>query len=514
MLDLLNADYTFVNERLARHYGITERQRRRVPPRHAAGVSPRPARSGQHPDAHLGRRPHLAGAARQVGDGSAARHAATAAAAGRAGAGRIGEGASPAGKRLSTRQRMEEHRNNPICNSCHRVIDPLGLALDNFDVTGAWRIKDNEVPVDVVGDLYDGTRMDGPAGLRDALMKHQDMVLRSFTENLMTYALGRRLEYHRHAGGARRSSTPPPRRTTASRRSSSASSRIAAFRMSETGGKPTADNDRGKTGGAAAADVGRALTAEARAQAARDPRSHVMFSPASTCPARTVLKGMGVTMALPLLDAMSPAVSRASAARGAKNVRLVAIEMVHGSAGSTRSASRRTCGRRRRPAPRSTCAQQPQAARALPRRHHHHQQHRRAQRRGVHDAGDWRRPLPLERGVPDPGAPEADAGLRRVRRHFAGPDVRAAASGRTRRSRRCSCASRTWISPAAVPTAIRAPTPIRSAGRRRRSRCRWCATRAWCSTRCSASAPRPASGASGAPRTRACSTGSRRRSAR
>ncbi len=100
------------------------------------------------------------------------------------------------GHTLSTRERMEEHRKNPACNSCHRVIDPLGLALDNFDVTGAWRIKDNEVPIDSVGELYDGTKMNGPAGLRDALMKHSDMVLRSFTENLMTYAIGRRVEYY------------------------------------------------------------------------------------------------------------------------------------------------------------------------------------------------------------------------------------------------------------------------------------------------------------------------------
>ena len=90
---------------------------------------------------------------------------------------------------------MEEHRKNPACTSCHKVIDPLGLALENFDVTGAWRIKDNEVPVDVVGDLYDGTRMDGPAGLRQALLKHSAVFLTSFTESLMTYALGRRLEY-------------------------------------------------------------------------------------------------------------------------------------------------------------------------------------------------------------------------------------------------------------------------------------------------------------------------------
>ncbi|HEX6162342.1 MAG TPA: DUF1592 domain-containing protein [Vicinamibacterales bacterium] len=103
--------------------------------------------------------------------------------------------ATAGGKMLSTRERMEQHRNNPSCNSCHRVIDPLGLALENFDVTGAWRIKDNEVPVDVTGDLYDGTKMEGPAGLRAALLKHQDMFLTGFTESLLTYALGRRIEY-------------------------------------------------------------------------------------------------------------------------------------------------------------------------------------------------------------------------------------------------------------------------------------------------------------------------------
>jgi mono/diheme cytochrome c family protein len=103
--------------------------------------------------------------------------------------------ANDGGKMLSTRERMEEHRKSPNCSSCHRVIDPLGLALENFDVTGAYRIKDNEVPVDVVGDLYDGTRMDGPSGLRAALIKHSDMFLTSFTESLMTYALGRRIEH-------------------------------------------------------------------------------------------------------------------------------------------------------------------------------------------------------------------------------------------------------------------------------------------------------------------------------
>jgi len=98
------------------------------------------------------------------------------------------------GRTLSTRERMEMHRKSPNCSSCHRVIDPLGLALENFDVTGVWRIRDNGVNVDPVGDLYDGTRLDGPIALRNALMKHADVVMLSFTESLMTYALGRRVE--------------------------------------------------------------------------------------------------------------------------------------------------------------------------------------------------------------------------------------------------------------------------------------------------------------------------------
>jgi hypothetical protein len=103
--------------------------------------------------------------------------------------------AAQGGKVLSVRERMEEHRKNPACNSCHRVIDPLGLALENFDVTGAWRIRDGDATVDPTGDLYDGTKMQGPQGLRDALMRHSDVFMLSFTESLMTYALGRRVEY-------------------------------------------------------------------------------------------------------------------------------------------------------------------------------------------------------------------------------------------------------------------------------------------------------------------------------
>ena len=90
---------------------------------------------------------------------------------------------------------MEEHRKNPACTSCHRVIDPLGLALENFDVTGQYRIKDNGVPVDATGTLYDGTR----DGRRRRACARRCSSTRtrcwpSFTESLMTYALGRHVE--------------------------------------------------------------------------------------------------------------------------------------------------------------------------------------------------------------------------------------------------------------------------------------------------------------------------------
>ena len=103
--------------------------------------------------------------------------------------------ATHGGRLLSVRERMAEHRANPACRSCHRVIDPLGLALENFDVTGAWRIKDNGVPVDASGELYDGTPLNGVADLRQALLARRETVLRTFTENLMAYGLGRRVEH-------------------------------------------------------------------------------------------------------------------------------------------------------------------------------------------------------------------------------------------------------------------------------------------------------------------------------
>ncbi|MCA1585741.1 MAG: DUF1592 domain-containing protein [Acidobacteria bacterium] len=193
LLELLTANYTFVNERLALHYGI-------------------PNITG-----HRFQRVTLSDENRRgiLGHGSVLMMTSVADRTSAVLRGKwimevllgspppppppnvpaLEETKSSAGaKMLSTRERMEEHRKNPACTSCHKVIDPLGLALENFDVTGQWRIKDNEVPVDPSGTLYDGSPLSGPVGLRQALLKHKDAFVFSFTESLLTYALGRRVE--------------------------------------------------------------------------------------------------------------------------------------------------------------------------------------------------------------------------------------------------------------------------------------------------------------------------------
>jgi mono/diheme cytochrome c family protein len=192
--ELLTADYTFVNERLAKHYGIANvvgSDFRRV-------SIPDPNRRGLLGQGSVLLLTSIADRTSPVLRGKWVMEVLL---------------ASPppppppnvpslddsvksnaGGKLLSTRERMEEHRKNPACTSCHRVIDPLGLALENFDATGAWRARDNGVTIDANGDLYDGTRMEGPAGLRAALLRHSDLIKLSFTESLMTYALGRRVE--------------------------------------------------------------------------------------------------------------------------------------------------------------------------------------------------------------------------------------------------------------------------------------------------------------------------------
>jgi hypothetical protein len=190
VLELLTADYSFVNERLATHYGVP-------------GVSGTAFRRVTLPPSRRG----------VLGHGSVLMLTSIADRTSPVLRGKwvlevlLGspppppppnvpelEPARSEGRLLTVRERMEEHRANPACSSCHRVIDPLGLALEHFDVTGHERIRDNGHPIDAVGELYDGTKIDGLTGLRDALLQRKDMVLQSFTESLMTYALGRRVE--------------------------------------------------------------------------------------------------------------------------------------------------------------------------------------------------------------------------------------------------------------------------------------------------------------------------------
>ena len=97
---------------------------------------------------------------------------------------------------LTTRERMEKHRANPTCNACHQFMDPIGLALDNFDVTGAWRIREDGRELDTSGTYYDGTAINTPMDLNEVLIKRPIPILRSFTANLLAYAMGRRIEFY------------------------------------------------------------------------------------------------------------------------------------------------------------------------------------------------------------------------------------------------------------------------------------------------------------------------------
>jgi hypothetical protein len=100
------------------------------------------------------------------------------------------------GRRLTTRERIEAHAAAPVCNSCHRFIDPVGLALDNFDPTGKWRIRENMVPLDTRGEFYDGTQISSAPELANVLLKRPVPLVRNLTERLLSYAIGRPLEYY------------------------------------------------------------------------------------------------------------------------------------------------------------------------------------------------------------------------------------------------------------------------------------------------------------------------------
>ena len=101
------------------------------------------------------------------------------------------------GKVLSMRDRMEQHRTNPVCSTCHSIMDPVGLSLENFDAIGRWRSQsESGAGVDAAGSLPDGSTFDGAAGLRSAVLARPDLFVSTLTEKLMIYALGRGLEHY------------------------------------------------------------------------------------------------------------------------------------------------------------------------------------------------------------------------------------------------------------------------------------------------------------------------------
>lgn len=198
VLDLLTANYTFVNERLAKHYGIPDI------------YGPQFRRVTLTPDLDM-RRGLLGKGALMTVTSNAARTSPVA----------RGKwflqtflGVSPPdpppnvpqikerpadstgnSKAPTMRETMELHHTNPSCASCHKIFEPMGLALENFDATGAWRTQDGDSPIDASGVLVDGTKVDGVATLRAALVGRSDQFVRVVTEKLLTYALGRGLEY-------------------------------------------------------------------------------------------------------------------------------------------------------------------------------------------------------------------------------------------------------------------------------------------------------------------------------
>jgi len=194
VLDLLNADYTFVNDRLARHYGIPNvygSQFRRVKVTDDArrgilgqgsllivtSVATRtsPVQRGKWIlENILGTPPNPPPA----------------------GVPPLKENAIGA-KAMTVRERMEAHRKDPACAGCHKVLDPIGFAMDNFDGVGAWRtLGEDGTKIDASGQLADGTKVNGVSDLRNALLSRPNVFVGTMTEKLMTYALGRGVEYY------------------------------------------------------------------------------------------------------------------------------------------------------------------------------------------------------------------------------------------------------------------------------------------------------------------------------
>jgi hypothetical protein len=199
VLDLLTADYTFVNERLARHYGIPN----------VYGSQFRRVTLGPELDVRrglLGKGSFLAVTWTQNFRSSPVKRGVwvlenilgTPPPEPPPNVPALEDSADKSGKVLTLREQMTLHRKVEPCASCHKIMDPIGFALDNFDADGKWRTNqggEGGVPIDASVTLYDGQTIDGPVGLRQALLRYSPQFMRMFTEKLMTYALGRGVEY-------------------------------------------------------------------------------------------------------------------------------------------------------------------------------------------------------------------------------------------------------------------------------------------------------------------------------
>jgi mono/diheme cytochrome c family protein len=194
LIDLIDADYTFVDERLARHYGIPNIQGsyfRRV---QLPADSPRRGLLGQ------GSMLTVTSIATRTSPVSRGKWVlenllGTPAPVPPPGV-ETNLGGAEGAKASSLRQRLEAHRASPVCASCHRIMDPMGFALENFDLIGEWREYDGPTKIDSTGQLADGTPVNGPADLRQAVLSRSDSFMTTATEKLYTYALGRPVHAH------------------------------------------------------------------------------------------------------------------------------------------------------------------------------------------------------------------------------------------------------------------------------------------------------------------------------
>jgi mono/diheme cytochrome c family protein len=187
VLDLLDADYTFVNERLAKHYGI----RNVYGPEFRRVSVPSDARRGVLGHGSLLLVTSNANRTSPVirGKWILENLLGSQAPAPPPDVPPLDE--KPTATAKSVRERIEQHRANPACASCHKIMDPIGLSLENFDAVGRWRSEDEGVMIDASGQLVDGTPVDGPSALRKAILTRSDVFVAALTEKLLMYGVGR-----------------------------------------------------------------------------------------------------------------------------------------------------------------------------------------------------------------------------------------------------------------------------------------------------------------------------------